>query len=117
MAPFTAGGQPLATQPTPLRSAPSSERDALARVARALRGARARTGLSEQQVVGILAGQGVAVDLPMLQEAEQSGDIALALASCLADVYGTTTDGLAGRRLYRRRLETAASDRSSAVLE
>ena len=34
--------------------------------------------------------------------AELSGELDFALASCLADLYGTTTDCLAGRRPDRR---------------
>jgi hypothetical protein len=76
----------------------------LARVAKGLRGARARTGLSETDVVAILVRQGIALDVLTLRSAESTGAIPLALAACLADVYGTTTDGLAGRRLHRKRL-------------
>jgi hypothetical protein len=76
----------------------------LARVAKGLRGARARTGLSEADVVAILVRQGIALDVLTLRSAEITGVIPLALAACLADVYGTTTDGLAGRRLHRKRL-------------
>jgi hypothetical protein len=75
----------------------------LERVAKGLRGARARTGLSEEEVVSILGRQGIALTTKGLRRAENTGAIALALAACLADIYGTTTDGLAGRRLHRRR--------------
>jgi hypothetical protein len=77
--------------------------DALQRVAKALRGARARTGLSEGHVVELLAKRGVAINLALLRRAERTGVVDLALAVSLADAYGTTTDGLAGRRLYGRR--------------
>jgi hypothetical protein len=72
-----------------------------ARVAAALRGARARTGLSEQQVVEKLAASGCALGFDALRDAESDGVLALAVASALADLYGTTTDCLAGRRLGR----------------
>jgi hypothetical protein len=75
----------------------------LDRVARGLRGARARTHLSEGDVVAILARQGIALSVPGLRRAESTGAIPLALASRLADLYGTTTDRLAGRRIDRRR--------------
>jgi hypothetical protein len=75
----------------------------LERVARGLRGARARTRLSETDVVAILARQGIALTALGLRRAESTGVIALGMASCLADIYGTTTDGLAGRRLHRKR--------------
>jgi hypothetical protein len=78
------------------------------RVARALRGARARTGLGEQQVVDKLAGIGVEIDLIGLRRAESAGAIDLALASALADLYGTTTDCLAGRRIGRQAVHPTA---------
>jgi hypothetical protein len=75
---------------------------ALERVARGLRGARARTGLSEADVAGFLAGQRIALTIANLRRAESTGTIDLALAARLADLYGTTTDSLAGRGLCRR---------------
>ena len=74
------------------------------RVAMSLRGARARTGLSEQHVVAMLNKQGVAITVGLLRRAERSGAIDLALAVRLADAYGTTTDCLAGRRLNNRQV-------------
>ncbi|MDP9260136.1 MAG: hypothetical protein M3Q31_26785 [Actinomycetota bacterium] len=68
-----------------------------------MRGARGRTGLSEVDVVAIPARQGVAMNVAALRLAEATGAIPFALAACLADIYGTTTDGLAGRRLDRKR--------------
>ena len=73
------------------------------RAAKGLRGARARTGLSAEEVVSILARQGMALTIGDLRRAESTGAIGLALAARLADIYGTTTDGLAGRRLHRQR--------------
>jgi hypothetical protein len=75
----------------------------LDRVARGLRGARARTRMSEVDVVSILGRQGITLSVDSLRLAESSGVIALGLAACLSDIYGTTTDGLAGRRLHRKR--------------
>jgi transcriptional regulator with XRE-family HTH domain len=71
---------------------------ALERVARALRSARARTGLSEEQIVAMLNQRGAAISLLALRRAERVGTIDLALAARLADIYGMTTDTLAGRR-------------------
>jgi hypothetical protein len=84
----------------------------LERAAKGLRGARARTGLSEEDVVSILARQGLDLTLGDLRRAESTGAIGLAVAARLADVYGTTTDGLAGRRHHRRRpsLDACPSD-------
>jgi hypothetical protein len=76
----------------------------LERVATALRGARARTGLSEERVVAILADRGVAADARTLRRAERTGMIDLAFASHLADLYGTTTDCMAGRRPNRHQV-------------
>ena len=73
-----------------------------ARVAIALRGARARTGMSEERTVAVLVERGVAISVSILQHAERTGELDFALASCLADAYGTTTDCLAGRRPDRR---------------
>jgi hypothetical protein len=78
--------------------------EGLQRVARSLRGARARTGLSEEHVVALLATRGVAINRALLRRAERTGVIDLALAASLADAYGTTTDDLAGRRRYSRPL-------------
>ena len=76
----------------------------LDRVARGLRGARARTGMGEADVVAILERQGIPLSVAALREAETTGAIPLALAACLADIYGTTADALAGRRCDRKRL-------------
>ena len=86
--------------------------DEVERVAKGLRGARARTGLREEEVVSILARQGLSLTVSDLRRAESTGAIGLALAARLADIYGTTTDGIAGRRLHRRRpsLDDVPSD-------
>jgi hypothetical protein len=76
----------------------------LDRVGKGLRGARARTGMCEADVVAILERQGIPLSASALREAESSGVVSLGLAACLADIYGTTTDGIAGRRLHRKRL-------------
>lgn len=85
-------------------TAPHSPDPTHERVAMSLRGARARTGLSEQHVVTMLNKQGVAISLGLLRRAERTGTIDLALAVQLADAYGTTTDCLAGRRLNNRQV-------------
>ena len=86
------------------RSSPASGALAatLERVAAGLRGARARTGMSEERAVALLVERGVAISVPVLRRAERTGELDFALASCLADVYGSTTDCLAGRRPDRR---------------
>lgn len=90
-----------ATLPAAVSVAPAVVLD---RVAKGMRGARARTGLAEADVVAILERQGIALSIAALRRAEATGAIPLALAACLADVYGTTTDALAGRRCDRKRL-------------
>jgi hypothetical protein len=89
-----------ATLPAAVTAAPAVVLD---RVAKGMRGARARTGLTEAGVVAILERQGIALSVAALRRAETTGAIPLALASCLADVYGTTVDRLAGRRCDRKR--------------
>jgi hypothetical protein len=94
---------PALVVPEPLPADP-----ALERVAKALRGARARTGLSEELAVAILVERGVVISMRVLQRAEATGMLDLVLASHLADAYGTTTDCLAGRRPNRHLLSAAA---------
>jgi len=81
---------------------------AVEEVAQALRGARARTGMSEHQVVALLAEQGLKVTVARLRGWERTGVIRVDAASRLADVYGTTIDSLAGRRAYRARHQADA---------
>jgi hypothetical protein len=86
------------------QAAPEAERTVdpnLDAVARALRGARARTGMSEQQVVAVLAEQGFKITVTRLRGWERTGVIRVDAASRLADAYGITIDALAGRRAYR----------------
>ena len=63
---------------------------AVAEVAQALRGARARTGMSEQQVVAMLAEQDFRITVTRLRGWERTGVIRVDAASRLADVYGIT---------------------------
>jgi hypothetical protein len=105
MTPAAALAPPPFAEEVMLSDAGPSEADAArGRVARGLRGARARAHLGEAEVVAILARQGIGLSVSMLRRAELSGTITLDLAACLADIYGTTTDGIAGRRLYCRRI-------------
>jgi hypothetical protein len=104
MTPVAVPAAPPAVAATASAGRVASEPSAsLERVARGLRGARARTHLSEADVAAILRRQGIALTVSSLRRAESTGTIDLALAACLADLYGTTTDGLAGRGLYRRK--------------
>ena len=108
MTPATSLQAPAAPHVARATTAPPSDAGVpavvLDRVAQALRGARARTGMREADVVAILEQQGIALSVPALRSAESTGVIGLALAACLADIYGTTMDGLAGRRVHRTRL-------------
>ena len=76
---------------------------ALAEVAAALRGARARTGMSEEQVIGVLAEQGLTITVARLRGWERTGVVRIDSAMRLADIYGITIDTLAGRRAFRSR--------------
>lgn len=84
-------------------SGPAPAEQLLERIATGLRVARSRTGLSEQQVVALLAQQGLAITVETLRQWEASGRIHVDSASQLADAYGTTLDSLSGRRAFRRR--------------
>ena len=77
-----------------------------ARIAAGLRAARLRTGLSEQQVVELLAQQGVEATIATVRRWETSGLILVDVAAHLADAYGTTIDSLAGRRAFTQRRPT-----------
>jgi hypothetical protein len=79
------------------------EDEASTGVAAALRGARARTGMSEAQVVAKLSETGFRITTTRLRIWERTGVIRVDAASHLADAYGTTIDALAGRRAYRPR--------------
>ncbi len=79
---------------------------ALEVVGRALRGARARTGMSEQQVVAKLAEDGFAITVTRLRTWERTGVIRVDAAARLADAYGITLDSLAGRRAFRLSQQT-----------
>ncbi len=105
------GGRPAALRAVvadlpsaPAQMAPARRVDpVVAEVAQALRGARARTGMSEQQVVAVLAEQGFRITVTRLRGWERTGVIRVDAASRLADAYGITIDSLAGRRAYRSR--------------
>ena len=90
-------GGPLSALPGPA----GADDPAVHAVALALRGARARTGMSEEQVVAKLAEDGFAITVTRLRGWERTGVIRVDAAARLADAYGTTIDSLAGRRSYR----------------
>jgi ribosome-binding protein aMBF1 (putative translation factor) len=85
----------------PAELAGSQVDPAVEAVAHALRGARARTGMSEQQVVAKLAEDGFAITVTRLRGWERTGVIRIDAAAHLADAYGVTLDTLAGRRAFR----------------
>ncbi len=89
-----------------LDGAPPPE-EASEEIAAALRGARARTGMSEAQVVARLAEGGLRITTSRLRLWECTGLIRVDAAAHLADVYGITIDTLAGRRAYRARHPSA----------
>jgi hypothetical protein len=95
---------PEAESPAPADPRPDDGLNrASQQVAYALRGARARTGMSEQQVVAVLARQGFTITAARLRGWERTGVLRVDVAARLADVYGITIDSLAGRRAYRSR--------------
>jgi hypothetical protein len=91
------------SQRTTGTSTGSEPAELLERVSSGLRAARERVGLSEQQVVALLAQQGLAITLETLRRWEASGLIHVDSAVHLADAYGMTLDSLAGRRAFRAR--------------
>jgi hypothetical protein len=68
------------------------------RISAALRDARARAGMGEQEVVDLLRDRGVSVTAATLDRWERTGGIRLEDAVDLAAVYDMSLDDLAGRR-------------------
>jgi hypothetical protein len=68
------------------------------RISAALRDARARAGMSEQEVVDLLRDRGVSITAATLDRWERTGGIRLENAVDLAAVYDMSLDDLAGRR-------------------
>ena len=73
------------------------------RISAALRSARDRAGLDEQQVVDLLRARGVSISLATLERWERTGGIRLEEAVDLAAVYHMPLDELAGRRAWHSR--------------
>ena len=96
---------PQTTSDAPAEPAPHGP--LLAQIAEGLRDARARTGLDEERVVRLLAGDGLEITTQTLRGWESSGVLRLDAAVRLADAYGTTIDLLCGRRAYRRHRPSA----------
>ena len=74
------------------------------RISAALRKARSRASLSEQQVVDLMRARGVSITTATLERWEHTGGIRLEEAVDLAAVYHMTIDELAGRRSRHGRL-------------
>jgi hypothetical protein len=102
-----ASRRPLEALPATVGDPEPHSDPALEVVGRALRGARARTGMSEQQVVAKLAGAGFVITVTRLRTWERTGVIRVDAAARLADAYGITLDSLAGRRAFRLSQHTA----------
>ena len=68
------------------------------RISAALRSARARAGLDEQEVIELLRVRGVSISLATLERWERTGGIRLEEAVDVAAVYHMSLDELAGRR-------------------
>jgi hypothetical protein len=73
------------------------------RISAALRNARQRAGLDEQQVVELMHARGVSVTSATVQRWERTGGIRLEEAVDLAAVYHISLDELAGRRPWHTR--------------
>jgi Helix-turn-helix domain len=73
------------------------------RISAALREARERAGLSEQEVVDQLHGRGVSISSQTLERWERTGGIRLEDAVDLAAVYHMSLDDLAARRSWNSR--------------
>jgi hypothetical protein len=74
------------------------------RISAALRNARSRASLSEQQVVDLMQARGVSITIATLERWEHTGGIRLEEAVDLAAVYHMTLDELADRRSRHGRL-------------
>jgi hypothetical protein len=73
------------------------------RISAALRSARERTGLGDEQVVDLMRARGVSITPAMLERWERTGGIRLEEAVDLAAVYHMSLDELAGRRAWHSR--------------
>jgi hypothetical protein len=74
------------------------------RISAALRKARSRASLNEQQVVDLMRARGVSITTATLERWEHTGGIRLEEAVDLAAVYHITVDELAGRHSRHGRL-------------
>jgi hypothetical protein len=73
------------------------------RISAALRSARQRAGLDEQQVIDLLRARGVSISTATLERWERTGGIRLEEAVDVAAVYHMSLDELAGRRAWHSR--------------
>jgi hypothetical protein len=73
------------------------------RISAALRSARVRSALNQQQVVDLMRARGVSITTATLERWERTGGIRLEEAVDLAAVYHVTVDELAGRRAWHSR--------------
>jgi hypothetical protein len=73
------------------------------RISAALRAARTRAALDEQQVIDMLRVRGVSITPATLERWERTGGIRLEEAVDLAAVYHMSVDELAGRRPWHSR--------------
>jgi hypothetical protein len=73
------------------------------RISAALRTARARAGLTEQEVIDLLQARGVSISAATIERWERTGGIRLEEAVDVAAVYHMSLDELAGRRAWHSR--------------
>ena len=73
------------------------------RISAALRSARERAALDEQQVIDLMRARGASLSTATLERWERTGGIRLEEAVDLAAVYHMSLDELAGRRAWHSR--------------
>jgi hypothetical protein len=73
------------------------------RISAALRHARERAGLDQEQVIELMSARGVSITDATLERWERTGGIRLEEAVDLAAVYHMSLDELAGRRAWHSR--------------
>jgi transcriptional regulator with XRE-family HTH domain len=76
------------------------------RVSAALRKARERAELTEQQVIDLMGARGVSITAATIERWERTGGIRLEEAVDLAAVYHLSLDELAGRRAWHSRFHS-----------
>jgi hypothetical protein len=86
------------------------------RISAALRKARRRAGLTDQQVIDLMGARGVSITAATIERWERTGGIRLEEAVDLAAVYHLSLDELAGHRAWHSRFHgTVERSRADAA--